>query len=170
MSYLDEIYNDEVYTGPHTMDSYFAEEYDTTYDTHQKKPTQPPRGFINYETIRSPPRDESDNDESESESKRERITRKKTLGNNLSGQRSARKKGRKNKLGKSREFFGTGTGDNEPGLRMLDIFILVLICILMMMQIKMNWALNVMSNPPRRVRYQVASVDLHNRGLHPEEV
>lgn len=186
MSYLDEIYNDEVYTGPHSLESYFAEDYitepmyesttlseknprsvlknnDFVHYESQQKPTRPPRGFIKYKTI-SPPNHQvlpkEDNDEEEEEDtdeeferfNQERANRKKILGRNLSGQRARRKKGRKDRLGKAREFFGADSGADSgaDGLRMIDVFILVLICILMVMQIKINWSLSMMTNPHRQ--------------------
>jgi hypothetical protein len=185
MSYLDEIYNDEVYTGPHSLETYFAEEYitepmyestalseknnrpvlknvDFNHFESQQHPVRPPRGFIKYKTISPPnhqvlPEVDTDEDTDEEEPPErfnlDRTRRKKILGRNLSGQRSGRKKGRKDKLGKAREFFGvdnSGSGSECSGLRMIDIFILVLICILMVMQIKINWSLSMMTNPHHR--------------------
>lgn len=144
MSYLDEIYNDEIYTGPHSLESYFSEEYATApmyestalsdinnkpvlknidfnhYD-NQYVPNQPPKGFIKYQTI-------------------DLQNSKTTIEDNEPTPKSRM-------ASKTKELF-VGTSC----LRMIDIFILVLICILMVIQIKINWNLGLLTNPHLQYR------------------
>lgn len=178
MSYLDGITNDEIYTGPHSLETYFAEDYvtepmyestalseknkrpvlknvDFDHYENQYHPVRPPRGFIKYKTISPPepePEPDSDEEDSDDEMIKEFIRTKSKLKNKE--KIKSRKKHPKSRYKSVKEFFGGSSECSSSGLRMIDIFVLILICILMVMQVKINWRLELMTS-------------LHRQGPHP---
>jgi hypothetical protein len=167
MSYLDENFGtDSINTGPHSMETYFAEAFitdnlykattlnknnkkrvlknaDFEHAPNQAKPITPPTDFINYSTRnrRQYLSDDSSSDDESSEDEKALVER---LNNN-------RRKKRDNKRDNKRERFHRKKEKSSIGLlfgelRVIDLFVLLLIAVLITIQVRINLSLGALTN------------------------
>jgi cobalamin biosynthesis Mg chelatase CobN len=166
MSYLDENFGtDSINTGPHSMETYFAEAYitdnlykattlnkdnkkrvlknaDFDHYPNQAKPVIPPKDFINYSTRNK--QSSSDGSSSDGSSSDGSSSDDESSSERLNINRHKKRANRRERLSRKKEKSGIASIFGE--LRLIDLFVILLIAVLITIQVRINLSLGALTN------------------------